>query len=193
MTGRKVPSRWRISGSKFVWIVFHFIRHVRKPEKWLLASSCLSVLPLSAAWNNWASLGRIYMKLDIWVFFENLSRKLKFHWNITNIMGTRHEDLCRFMIISHWILLIMTDVSEKIVKKIKTHILLSVTSFQKIVPCMGQWRNHLVKPHRPQMTIQNCVLTFHAGEVRLQKHSEYALLIAFQQQQRLTEGTSMLR
>jgi hypothetical protein len=29
--------------------------------------------------NNWASTGRILMKCDIWVFFENMLRKFKFN------------------------------------------------------------------------------------------------------------------
>jgi hypothetical protein len=33
----------------------------------------------ASAWNNSASTGRIFMKYDIWMFFENLSRKFKFH------------------------------------------------------------------------------------------------------------------
>jgi len=37
-----------------------------------LASSRLSVCP--SAWNNSAPTGRIFMKFDIWEFFENLSR-----------------------------------------------------------------------------------------------------------------------
>jgi hypothetical protein len=45
--------------------------------KRLLASSCLSVCP--PAWNNSAPTGRIFVKFDIWEFFENLSRKFKFH------------------------------------------------------------------------------------------------------------------
>jgi len=32
-----------------------------------------------SAWDNSASAGRIVVKFDIWVFFENLLRKLKFH------------------------------------------------------------------------------------------------------------------
>jgi hypothetical protein len=32
-----------------------------------------------SAWNNWASTGRIFMKFDISVFFENLSKKFKFN------------------------------------------------------------------------------------------------------------------
>ena len=38
-------------------------------------------------------------------------------------MGTSHEDGCTFMIASGWILLKMRNVSDKIVEKIKTHIL----------------------------------------------------------------------
>jgi len=32
-----------------------------------------------SAWNNSAFIGRIFMKSDIWGFFENPSRKFKFH------------------------------------------------------------------------------------------------------------------
>ena len=50
-------------------------------EKWLLALSCLSVcqsVPPSE-WNNSAPNWGIFMKLNIWIFFENLSRIFKFH------------------------------------------------------------------------------------------------------------------
>jgi hypothetical protein len=50
----------------------------------------MSVCP--TAWNKSASTGRIFMKVGIWVFFENLSRKFKFHWNMTRITGTLDED-----------------------------------------------------------------------------------------------------
>ena len=39
-------------------------------------------VPLSArlsAWNNSVPTGRIFMKFDILVFFENKPRKFKFH------------------------------------------------------------------------------------------------------------------
>jgi hypothetical protein len=38
---------------------------------------CLSAFP--SEWDNSASTGRIFMKFDIWEFFENPSRKLKFY------------------------------------------------------------------------------------------------------------------
>jgi len=77
-------------------IIFRCVRKIAKKQ--LLASSCLSVL--SSAWNNSALTGRIFMKFDIWVFFENLSWKIKFHYNLTRIPGTLHKNLHPFFIIS---------------------------------------------------------------------------------------------
>jgi hypothetical protein len=37
----------------------------------------MSVHPSS--WNNSAPAGRVFLKFDIWIFFENLSRNFKFH------------------------------------------------------------------------------------------------------------------
>jgi hypothetical protein len=42
-----------------------------------LCHVCLSVRP--SAWHNSAPIGRIFMKFDIRVFFENLSRKITFY------------------------------------------------------------------------------------------------------------------
>jgi hypothetical protein len=44
--------------------------------------------------------------------FENQSRKLKFHQNLTRIPGTLHEGKCKFMIISRWNRRRMTTVSD---------------------------------------------------------------------------------
>jgi hypothetical protein len=58
--------------------VFSFFRRFRKiAKKRLLASSCLAVR--LSAWYNSAPTGRIFMKFDIWLFFENMSRKFNFH------------------------------------------------------------------------------------------------------------------
>jgi len=32
---------------------------------------------MSAAWNNLAQIGRLFMKFGIWIVFEKLSRKFK--------------------------------------------------------------------------------------------------------------------
>ena len=37
------------------------------------------------------------MKFGIRVFFENLSLKLKFHLNLTKLMGSLHETLCVYI------------------------------------------------------------------------------------------------
>ena len=44
-----------------------------------LQNRCKVLLPswFLSAWNTSAATGRIFMKFDIWVFFENLSRQLK--------------------------------------------------------------------------------------------------------------------
>ena len=57
--------------------------------------------------------GRIFTKFPIGIFFENLSRKFKFHSDLTRITRTLHEDKYTFLIISHSILLRMRNVSDK--------------------------------------------------------------------------------
>jgi len=52
--------------------VMRRIRKFAKSDNWIR-----HVRP--SAWKNSAPTGRIFMKFYIWVFFENLSRKFKFH------------------------------------------------------------------------------------------------------------------
>ena len=73
--------------------------------------SFMSVRP--SAWNNSAPTGQIFMKFGIWVFFENLWIKFKFHYNLTRITGTLHEDQYKFFIISRSIHLKMRIFSDK--------------------------------------------------------------------------------
>ena len=56
--------------------IFRRVRRIVKGDYWF-RHVCLSARP--SARNNSAPSGRISMKFYIWVFFENLSRKLKFH------------------------------------------------------------------------------------------------------------------
>ena len=53
------------------WIFGQVLKIVKS-----IISFVMSVRP--SAWNT-ASTGRIFMKFDIWAFFENLLRKFKFH------------------------------------------------------------------------------------------------------------------
>jgi len=58
------------------------------------------------------------------------------------------------MTISRGVLLIMRNVSDKVVNKMKTHILWSVNFFSpKIVPLMRYREKNTVEPGRPQTTI----------------------------------------
>jgi hypothetical protein len=68
-------------------------------------SVCLS------AWNNSAPSGRIIMKFDIWVFFENMSRTFKFHSYLIRIRGTLHEDIWTFMT-CRWTLLVIRNIKD---------------------------------------------------------------------------------
>jgi hypothetical protein len=124
------------------WLIFGRIRKIVK----------LSVNPsvLPSTWQNSAPTGRIFIKFDIWRVFENPSKKLKLHYNLTSPTGASHEDQYTYFIISLSFLRTI-NVSNKAVEKIKTHILWSVTLkscavYEKI------WKNNL-EPDRPQMTI----------------------------------------
>jgi hypothetical protein len=55
----------------------------------------MSVRP--SARNNLSPGERIFMIFDTSEFFENLSRTVKFHCNMTTITGTVHEDQNTFL------------------------------------------------------------------------------------------------
>jgi hypothetical protein len=94
-----------------------------------ITSSCLS--PSLRPYGNTA-LPLVGFSLNL-VFFENLSRNFKFYSNLTRITCTLREDQCAFMITFRRILLIVRNVSEKVVWKIKTHFVFN-NFFPKIVP-----------------------------------------------------------
>jgi hypothetical protein len=100
-------------------------------------SVCLCVHPSvsPSAFSNCAPTGRIFKKFGIWVFLENLSRKFKFHYNLTRITDTPHADLCTFVIISRWILLRMRNVSDKIRENQNPQFMFTIL-IPKIVPFM---------------------------------------------------------
>ena len=74
------------------------------------ATSSISMPVCLYIWNNSAPTGWIFMKSDIWVFFENLSRKFMFHFKKWVLYV---KTCCTFMIISHWILLRMRNILDK--------------------------------------------------------------------------------
>ena len=79
-----------------------------------------------SAWNNWTSIGQILVKFDICAFFWNLSWHASFHYNLTRITGTLHEDRYTFLTISNSVILRMRNISDKIYIEIQnTHIVFS--------------------------------------------------------------------
>ena len=98
---------------------------VLKASNSFVMSVCLSAsLPVSpSTWNNSAAIGRIFIKFNIRVSFKNLSRTFRFHYNVTRITVTLHEDLRTFMIVTPWIIVRMKNFLEiRCRKKIKTHV-----------------------------------------------------------------------
>jgi hypothetical protein len=75
------------------WNVF-FLGAYAKLRKATI-SFVMSVRP--SAWNNSAPAGRIFVKFDIWVYFENLSRNFDFYQNLTRMTGTLHEDVSTYI------------------------------------------------------------------------------------------------
>jgi len=61
---------------------------------------------------------------------------------LTIIAGTLHEDRYTFLIISRSVLLRMRNVSAKVVEKIKTHILYSITFSECRAVYETSWAGH---------------------------------------------------
>jgi len=74
------------------------------------------------------------MKFDIRIFFENLSKKFKFHSTLTRIKVTVSDDLYAITLKSHCILPRKRIFQTKFVEKIRTRILCLITFSPKIVP-----------------------------------------------------------
>jgi len=72
---------------------------------------------------------------------------------MTRIMGTVHEDLCTFMIISHSVLLRMRNVSDKhLGESQNTHFVFN-NFFSENCATYEIIRKNMVQPYRPQMAI----------------------------------------
>ena len=113
-------------------LLLHFLGAFAKLRKATI-SFAMSFRPsvLASTQNKSAPTRRISIKFGIWAFFENLLRKFKFHYNLTTVTGTLHEDVFAFLTISRWILLRIRNISDRILVKIRTHVLYSITFLRK--------------------------------------------------------------
>jgi len=81
-----------------------------------------------------AATGRIFVKFDIWVFFENTSSEFKFHYNINRITCYVHEDLRTFMTVSRWIIPRTRNISDKCCKENQNTYFMFRNSLPKLLP-----------------------------------------------------------
>jgi hypothetical protein len=128
---------------------------LRKATISLVMSVCLSVRPfvLPSASNDVDPTGSIFMKFDVWLFFENLSKISSFLKNLTRLTGYLHEDLCTFMITSRWVLLRMRNISDKSCRENQsTHFMFNNFFPENRAVYEIMWKN-MVQRDRPQMTI----------------------------------------
>jgi len=112
-------------------VIFRQVRKVSNATISVVMSVRLS------AQNNSAPTGRIFMKFDSGVLFQNLSRKFRFHYNRTRINDTLHEKPYTFFIISRSFLLRMSNISDKSCRENQnTHFAFGNVFFSKIEPIM---------------------------------------------------------
>ena len=101
---------------------------------------------LSSHWKDFHDI------LYIWVFFKNLSRIFKFHYNLTRIMSISHEEKHTFVSYLAQFFLEWEIFQTKILEKIRTFNLCSVTPPQNHTVYEIRWKN-MVQLDRSQMTI----------------------------------------
>ena len=102
---------------------------------------------------NSASTGQIFMKFDIWVLFKILSRKFKFHWNLARITGSVCEVWHNFVSYLTQFFLEWEMLQTKVVEKINTYILCSITFGVENFATYETMCKNTVEAGRPQMTI----------------------------------------
>jgi hypothetical protein len=114
--------------------------------------------------------------------------------NLTRIMGTLHEDRYTFMIISHWILLIIRNVSDKYLEK--NHTFYSIEQKKIVFPKIVPLRDNVKRSGTPgHATADNIIRRMHFSCLKTKAKdlsSEYVVRLAFAWQQWLHERTSIL-
>jgi len=84
--------------------------NLRKSTTSFIMSVCPSIRPHGT---TRVSLDGFSRNLVFWLFFDNLSRKFKFHWNLSRIPYILREDQENVFIIHHLVLLRLRNFSDK--------------------------------------------------------------------------------
>jgi hypothetical protein len=116
---------------------FRFQARLQNCEKGTIGFVMSVYLP---AWNTSVPTGRLTrnLKSEDYFFIENLSRKFKFHYNLTNIAGTSHEDVRTFTTIPQSFPLTMRYVSDKNCIEQESTNFIFKNLLPKIVPFLRQ-------------------------------------------------------
>ena len=114
-------------------LILHFQARSQNCETRLLASSCLSVSPparMEELGSHWTDFYNIWF---LSVFRKHLSRKFKFHSNLTRITDILRGDEYTFLIISRSLLLRMKNVWNKKLERSpkNTHFIFNDFFFRK--------------------------------------------------------------
>jgi hypothetical protein len=110
------------------------------------------------------------------IFPKYLSKKYKFHSNLTRITGTLHEDHNTFLSYLTRLFLEWKMFHTKVVDEIKTPFSCSITFFENRAFYKTIWKNG-VERSRPQLTIWR--MPSHAGYLRLQTHTHNMQYLMF--------------
>jgi len=130
---------------------------------------------------------------EIWYFeyfSKNQSRKFEFLSNLTRTTDTLLEDVRTFRR-AHWILLGMRSAGNTVLYKINTHILCSISFFNRVVYEI-MWEN-TVETDRPQTTIWQIRIAYRIPKATNKNPQNMLILITFPLQQWVHEHASMLR
>ena len=140
-----------------------------------------------------------FQEIWYWRIFRKHAVKIQISLKSNKNKGYLQADLCKFTIVSGWVLLMMKNVSEKIVEKIRTHILYSTNSLhpppphqKKILAVYEIMWKHVAEPYRPRLAIWCMRIACWVTKATV-THSEYVICIAFPLQRWLCERTSVLR
>jgi len=162
----------------FVIVLLIICRRVRKLQKKATISFVMSVRP--STWNNSGPNGRIYMKLDIWIFFENLLGKIMLHYNLTTITVLYMQTDIRFWTYLAQFFLGWEMFQTKRKDKIKTIMYFIFNYFSQKFDEI-KWKN-VAEPDRRQITIWRMFITSWIHKAA-NTNSEYIIFIAFPLQQ----------
>ena len=142
----------------------------------------------SPAWHsspNWRICFRIY----IWILSEYLLRKLKIHWNPTRVARTLREDHYTFWPYLTEFFLEWEMFHTKIVQKLKTLILCSMTFYENSTAFF--FLDNVGKYYRAEHATDDNIIRRIRWACWITKatntHSEYVIIIAFPQQHLLLE------